>query len=177
MMMSKLLGCVLALIAGLGIPWLVAADNMLLHGALVAEPCTLRPGDEGIQLDFGTVIDKYLYTYGRTPAKPFSLTLLECDVSLGKTVKITFSGTESSALPGLLAPQSTGQASGIALGIETAAGNPVELNKPSQGYGLANGSNILQLQAYIQGEPGAIAGRDIGLGEFSAMATFELEYE
>ncbi len=47
----------------------LAADNMYFHGALVAEPCTLRPGDEDIRLDFGSVIDKYLYTYGRTPGR------------------------------------------------------------------------------------------------------------
>lgn len=175
--MSKLLGCALALCAGLSMHWAAAADNMLLHGALVAEPCTLQPGDEDIQLDFGTVIDKYLYANGRTSAKPFSLTLLDCDVSLGKTVKITFGGVESPALPGLLLPQSAGQVSGIALGIETAAGKPVTLNKPSQGQTLANGNNSLQLQAYIQGEPGAIAGKNIGLGEFTATATFGLEYE
>lgn len=60
-----------------------AADNMHFSGALVAEPCTLRPGDEDIRLDFGTVIDKYLYTYGRTPGKAFSLVLQDCDISLG----------------------------------------------------------------------------------------------
>ncbi|CUY36361.1 MULTISPECIES: fimbrial protein [Serratia] len=154
----------------------LAADNMYFHGALVAEPCTLRPGDEDIRLDFGSVIDKYLYTYGRTPGKAFNLVLQDCDLSLGKTVKVTFTGAESAALPGLLLPDG-GSPLGIALGIETMAGSPVALNKPSQGYALANGSNSLQLQVYIQGEPAAIAQKSIGLGVFSSVATFALEYE
>ncbi|WP_434965524.1 fimbrial protein, partial [Escherichia coli] len=91
--------------------------------------CTLRPGDEDIRLDFGSVIDKYLYSHGRTPGKAFSLVLQDCDLSLGKTVKVTFTGTESRALPGLLAPDG-GSPAGIALGIETMTGAPVALNKP-----------------------------------------------
>lgn len=154
----------------------LAADNMYFHGALVAEPCTLRPGDEDIRLDFGSVVDKYLYAHGRTPGKAFSLTLQDCDLSLGKTVKVTFTGAESSALPGLLVPDG-GTPLGIALGIETMAGALVALNKPSQSYVLANGNNNLQLQVYIQGEPAAIAQKSIGLGAFSSVATFALEYE
>ncbi|MBN5381647.1 type 1 fimbrial protein [Serratia marcescens] len=154
----------------------LAADNMYFHGALVAEPCTLRPGDEDIRLDFGSVIDKYLYAHGRTPGKAFSLVLQDCDLSLGKTIKVTFTGAESSALPGLLAPDG-GSPAGIALGIETMAGAPMALNKPSQSYVLANGNNSLQLQVYIRGEPAAIAKKAIGLGAFSSVATFGLEYE
>ncbi|MGP2965696.1 fimbrial protein [Serratia ureilytica] len=154
-----------------------AADNMHFSGALVAEPCTLRPGDEDIRLDFGTVIDKYLYTHGRTAGKAFSLVLQDCDISLGNSVKVTFRGAESAALPGLLRPDGGSLAQGIALGLETAAGAPLALNKPSAGYAIGKGSNSLQLQVYVQGEPEAIAQKSIGLGTFSAVATFGLEYE
>ncbi|WP_336843768.1 fimbrial protein [Serratia nevei] len=177
-MKAKRLGILLAVWTALGLTGpAVAADNMLFHGALVAEPCTLQPGDEDIRLEFDTVIDKYLYSYGRTAGKAFSLTLLDCDLSLGKTVRVTFSGSESRALPGLLAPDGGSQASGIALGLETTAGVPVALNQPGDGYALVNGSNQLRLQAYIQGEPQAIAQKKIGLGAFSSVATFTLEYE
>ncbi|EPE3626024.1 type 1 fimbrial protein [Serratia marcescens] len=177
-MKGKLLGCVLVLVTGLGVQLkAMAVDNMVFHGALVAEPCTLKPGDEDVKLDFGAVIDKYLYANGRTPAKAFSLTLQDCDLSLGKTVKVTFSGTGSVALPELLAPDSGSQATGIALGLETAAGQPVALNKPSQSFSLASGGNSLALQVYVQGEPTALAKKSIGLGEFSAVATFSLAYE
>ncbi|HGE6660906.1 MULTISPECIES: fimbrial protein [Serratia] len=160
-----------------GVSWgSMAADNLYLHGALVAEPCTLRPGDEDISLDFGSVIDKYLYAHGRTAGKAFALVLQDCDLSLGKTVKVTFTGAGSVALPGLLAPDG-GKPAGIALGIETMAGAPVALNKPGKGYALAQGNNSLQLQVYVQGEPTAIAQKSIGLGTFSAVATFSLEYE
>lgn len=155
----------------------VQADNVRLHGALVAEPCVIAPGDESVKLEFGTVIDKYLYANERTHGQAFAIRLTECDLSLGKTVKVTFSGTENPSLKGLLAIDSGSQASGIAIGMETPAGQKLPLNKIGPGYRLDEGSNTLTVQAYVQGEPEAIAKRSIERGPFSAIATFNLEYE
>ncbi|QJC78983.1 fimbrial protein [Pseudomonas umsongensis] len=152
-------------------------ENVRLHGALVAEPCVIALGGENVTLDFGTVIDKYLYTNQRTHGQPFDIRLTECDVSLGKTVKVTFSGIENPHLTGLLAIDGASQASGIAIGMETPAGQKLPLNKPGQGVRLINGNNTLTVQAYVQGEPDAIANTAIERGPFSAIATFNLEYE
>lgn len=151
--------------------------NVRLHGALVAEPCVIPPGDENIRLDFGTVIDKYLYTNQRTHGQAFEIHLTECDLSLGKTVKVTLSGIENPHLAGLLAIEGGSEASGIAIGMETQAGQPLPLNKSGEGYRLVNGNNTLTVLAYVQGEPNAIASRSIERGRFSAIATFSLEYE
>ncbi|CAI1244613.1 TPA: fimbrial protein [Serratia fonticola] len=155
----------------------VQADNVRLHGALVAEPCVIAPGDESVKLEFGTVIDKYLYANERTHGQVFAIRLTECDLSLGKTVKVTFSGTENPSLKGLLAIDGGSQASGIAIGMETPEGQKLPLNKIGPGYRLDEGSNTLRVQAYVQGEPEAIAKRSIERGPFSAIATFNLEYE
>lgn len=155
----------------------VQADNVRLHGALVAEPCVIAPGDENVRLDFGTVIDKYLYANERTHGQAFDIRLGECDLSLGKTVKVTFSGTENPSLKGLLAIDGSSMASGIAIGMETQGGQPLPLNKAGEGYRLVAGNNTLTVLAYVQGEPEAIAQRRIARGPFSAIATFRLEYE
>lgn len=155
----------------------VQADNVRLHGALVAEPCVIAPGDESVKLDFGTVIDKYLYANERTHGQAFAIRLTECDLSLGKTVKVTFSGMENPSLKGLLAIDGGSRAAGIAIGMETQAGQPLPLNKIGGGYRLVSGSNTLTVLAYVQGEPEAIARRTIERGPFSAIATFSLEYE
>lgn len=154
-----------------------AADNMRFHGALVAEPCVIPPGEEEIKLDFGTVIDKYLYLNQRTHGQSFQLHLTECDLSLGNMLKITFSGMESPALPGLLALDGASQASGIAIGMETADGQALPLNKSGQGYPLLAGDNVIELKAFVQGEPQALANQSIERGPFQAVATFSLEYE
>ncbi len=160
------------------LPTLAAGDkNVHLYGALVAEPCVVQPGDEEINLDFGSVIDKDLYLNTRTVGLSFEIHLVECDLTLGKTVRVTFTGTENSALPGLLAIDGSSEAMGIAIGLETAQAKPLPLNKASDKLLLQEGSNIIALKAYVQGEPNAIRNHGIERGPFSAVATFNLEYE
>ncbi|MBU5412424.1 fimbrial protein [Serratia ureilytica] len=151
--------------------------SVLYRGSLVAEPCTLLPEDENILLDFGTVIDKYLYLNARTHSKPFQLHLMDCDTSLGKTVKMTFTGTESVALPGLLALDGGSEAKGVAIGLETEDGQALALNQQSRGQEISDGNNTITLQAYVKGEPEAITNKTIERGMFTAVATFNLDYE
>lgn len=166
-----------ALIA-IPLPILAADDNnVYLHGALVAEPCVISPGDEEITLDFGTIIDKYLYLNTRTLGQAFELHLEECDLSLGKTVSVSFTGTESSTLPGLLALDGSSAATGIAIGLETPSAQPLPLNQASNKLLLQAGSNSIAFKAYVQGEPDALRNQSIERGPFSAVATFNLEYE
>lgn len=160
------------------LPTLAAGDNnVYLHGALVAEPCVIPPGDEEITLDFGTIIDKYLYLNTRTLGQAFEIHLEECDLTLGKTVNVTFTGIESSALPGLLAVNGGSKAKGIAIGLETPSAQPLPLNQASDKSLLQAGSNTIALKAYVQGEPEALRNQGIERGPFSAVATFNLDYE
>lgn len=152
----------------------LSADNMRFHGTLVAEPCTIRPGDEAISLNFGTVVDKYLYSNQRTLGKQFQIHLVDCDISLGTTANIMFTGHDSVNLPGLLAVD--GSDVGIAIGLETLAGKPLYLNQSSDDIALDTGNNIITLKAYVRGEPDAITQRTIKRGEFNAVATFNLQY-
>ncbi|KER01300.1 fimbrial protein [Photorhabdus temperata subsp. temperata] len=154
-----------------------AADNMRFYGALVEEPCTIKPGDEDIRLDLGTIAEKYLYLHGRTNSEPFQLRLSGCDMSVGKSIKLTFSGVENRQLPGLLALSAGSQASGIAIGIETAEGKRLPLNKDGDAYPLKKGENVIILKAYVQAEPTALANQTIKRGAFHAIATFNLNYD
>ncbi|WP_440515058.1 fimbrial protein [Serratia sarumanii] len=154
-----------------------AQPNVHLYGALVAEPCIIPPGEENIPLDFGTVIDKYLYINTRTLGQRFNLHLTECDLSLGKTVRVTFLGTENPRLPGLLALDAGSQAMRIAIGLETIEAKSLPINKASSAYKLRAGDNQIALKAYVQGEPQAISTKTIGRGAFTATATFKLDYE
>ncbi|MGC2909178.1 fimbrial protein [Serratia marcescens] len=174
--MANKKGCCLAALLLCSVP-AGAADNMRLHGALVAEPCVIPPGDETVVLDFDTVIDKYLYLNTRTPGQTFELHLAQCDLSLGKTVRVTFSGAESTGLPGLLALNGASQASGIAIGMETQQGEPLKVNQQGKAQTLVSGANTLTARAYVQGEPEALKHKTIERGPFSAVATFSLEYE
>lgn len=146
-------------------------------GSLVAEPCVIEPGYEDIVLDFGSIIDKYLYLNTRTQSKPFEIRLADCDLSIGKTVSVTFRGTESLELPGLLAVDNSSEAKGIAIGLETNEAKPLAFNKESDKFALQAGNSRIGLKAYVQGEPTSISNKKITRGPFSAVATFRLEYE
>lgn len=159
-----------------GVP-VKAVENLQFRGGLVNAPCTLRLEDRDLTLDFGTVIDKYLYSYGRTPSKPFSLHLDDCETSVVTGVTLTFTGTESAELPGLLALDSGSVARGIAVGIANGSGQPWPLNSPGPAINLVPGNMVISLQAYIEAEPTAKALKQIERGPFTAVATFSLAYQ
>lgn len=156
------------------IPFVPFGDNVYLYGTLVAEPCTLKPGDENISVGFGNIVDKYLYINARSPSQAFQLHLQGCDLSIGKQLSVSFSGNESSILPGLLAVLQDN--SGLAIGIEDAGGKAIALNSGSKEVTLEKGDMTLKFAAWIQGEPQAIKTHTIARGAFSAVATFRLEY-
>ncbi|MFS7243196.1 fimbrial protein [Serratia proteamaculans] len=170
-----LLAIMLALLL-MGFAQASANDNLRFDGALVAEPCELDPKTTDIALDFGPVVDKYLYLNIRTPSKPVTIRLLGCDLSLGKTVSLTFSGSVSPELPGLLA-LTKGTAGGIAIGMELPDGSPLPLNKATPLLTLMAGGTTLTLMNYVQGEPVALKNHGIVSGDFSAVATFTLTYQ
>ncbi|ALL40507.1 exotoxin (plasmid) [Serratia marcescens] len=162
----------------LPLPTLATGEhNVHLYGALVAEPCVIAPGDEEITLDFGTIIDKYLYLNTRTLGQPFEIRLRECDLTLAKSVRVMFTGKKNSVLPDLLAIDGGSEATGIAIGFETPSGQPMPLNTQSDKWLLQERGGAIAMKAYVQGEPQAIAGQTIGRGAFSAVAIFNLEYE
>lgn len=153
------------------------ADNLSFKGQLVAQPCIIEQGNESRNMNFDSLIEKSLYIFGRSYSRPFSLLLSECDLSVGKNVRISFDGQRSVALPNLLAITAEGETSGIAVGLETADGSPLPLGKKTSDYQLKEGVNEIFFKAYVQAEPEAIAKKNIVLGPFTAVATFYLEYE
>lgn len=152
-------------------------NNLHLYGTLVEEPCTIKPGDEKVRLTFGNTPDKNLYAYGRTVSKEFAIKLSECDTSIGQSVKVTFSGTPSAALPGYLAIANTSTSSGFAIGIENEDGTALNIDHEGEEIALQDGATQLNFKAFLRGEPDAISNMDIKRGPFSAVATFKLDYE
>nr|WP_051516373.1 fimbrial protein [Pantoea sp. IMH] len=154
---------------------MAVTDNLQFSGNLVADPCVLDPETENIELDFGTIIDKYLYINKRVHSQPFTVRLLECNLTLGNTVSLTFSGTADNELTDMLAV--TGAASGIAIGLETTDGTALPFNQATPMMALTAGTTDLVFNGYVQGKPTAIQNRSIVRGAFNATANFTLTYE
>lgn len=168
-----------SLLAGLLILMFTKSAAALTHleisGTLVTEPCILDINDNTLEVEFGTVIEKGLYKDVRTPGVPLTIRLTDCDISIGKTVNLMFTGTESSALPGYLSTTGAGSA-GVAIGIETPDGVNLPVNKSTPGFDLQDGTTQITLQAYVEAEPEAIKNQSLVPGTFSATATIDAEY-
>lgn len=171
-----------SLLVALGIfPWgqtiSAVTDNLSFRGTLVTAPCTIRTGDDALELDFGDVVSRYLYMNTRTQGQEVTLHLEDCDTSVLTGVKIMFTGIENSQLPGLLALDTGSSAQGIAVGMETMGGTLLPLNVAGAETPLNADLTEISLKAYVQAEPGALSTSGILPGSFRATALFELEYQ
>ncbi|MGK7286082.1 fimbrial protein [Buttiauxella agrestis] len=179
-MYKKALPAALLALVLTSVPSVSKANSQVdFDGTLVEDPCTLAVGEKGdnIVADFGTIIDKYLYTNGHSPQQRFTILLQDCDTSLGNTVSFIFRGTEDSDQPGLLMLDTTSGAKGVAVAITNADGTLLPLNEASKLVNLNDGDNQISFLAFIQASSTAITNNAIVLGEFSATATFEMVYE
>ena len=172
---SKLLFCVALALTSAGVQ--AADDNVHFSGALVSEPCNLPDADTDIHLDFGTIVEKYLYQHERTKSQPFSIHLEECDPSVLSTVSVTFQGTADTVLNNLLALDASSTAKGVAIGLELADGTPLPVNKPSPFSQLNSGNTTLVFNAFVQAQPATIADKNLTPGDFTAISTFLLNYQ
>lgn len=153
------------------------SETVQFDGTLVEDTCEVYPGDENIELDFGTVIDQYLYNNTRTHGQPFTIRLINCDLVIGREFYVMFMGTESVALPGLLSLNAGSQASGIAVGLETMHDYPIRINETTITVTTYSSNFNLNFKAYIKGESNALLTKTIGRGAFEATTTFKLEYQ
>ncbi|WP_421263967.1 fimbrial protein [Aeromonas sp. 600527] len=170
-------GTLLLLLGMLTQPSVWAGSETLMltiTAEVVSQPCSLRPGDETIQVDFGGIVNKALLREGRTPGKLFQLHLEECDPTIASSVKVTFAGQGASENSSLLALAGDSAAKGIAIGLEQ-GGQPLPLNQASKVQALASGSNVLDFTAYVQLLPSGQL--NLNPGAFNATANFTLDYD
>ena len=151
------------------------ASTLDLKGALVAQACTIKAGDEALAIDFGAVTNADLYLNLRTVSTPIQIHLEGCNTTIGNMVTTTFSGSESTQLPGFLALGGT-VAKGVAIGLETRGGVLLPLNVVGDRQVLNNGANVIAFQAFIKAEPQALANRSIQPGQYTAVSTVTLGY-
>ncbi|MGT3828607.1 fimbrial protein [Enterobacter kobei] len=146
-----------------------------LSGTLIeSPPCVIRPGDDEITLAFSEIEMKRLKEQKRTDGHPFTIHLDNCDISVPGTVKVSFIGLESAGSPGLLMPDRSSISDGIAIGIETPAGELLGINDPTKYLSLQLEESIaVALQAFVQVDDE----NKLTEGNFYASANYLLEYE
>lgn len=165
---------IVCLLLGVNLAPLAQDYNIFLHGELVEEPCTLSMASVKQTVKLGNVIKNTLYLHQRTHSYGFSIVLEDCDISLGNSVEIGFNGVEDLQQPGLLAVN--GMAEGIAIGLETEKGKPLEINKTVKSYLLTDGDRTLKFAAYVSASEAAIERQGVVEGDFTANVAFTLYY-
>ena len=164
----------------IGIPFLLqASSNITYSGNLVALPCSVEPSNQNLWIDFGQNLnsnDFYLGHRGEYSDREFSFELKDCNTSMGNVISATFSGNSTSE--GLLLLDSSSEASGIVIGLETLSGQPLLINNQSAGATpITDGDMTIRLRAYLQATPSALLNKDIKPGWFQATMTYTLHYE
>lgn len=156
----------------------VADTDVNFSGTLVETPCVLDPKDKEIEIDVGSVIVKYLYSYQRSPATPFTVHLLNCDLSLGKAVRFRFSGTEDASQPGFFAlDPNENSAQGVALGLETSEHVFIPIESAGEFIDLRPDENSFNFHVFISGSKAAITQKKIIPGAIAVSMLFRIEYQ
>lgn len=157
-------------------------SDVLLQGNLLDRPCKIDPASQTQNVTFTeTATPLYWSSPGKSAMKTFSVRLTNCYASsVGKVVKLTFNGSEELTLPGYLATTGT-NAGRLAIGlVDTDGITLLKLGSPhnsSAGDSVAGSSLDLRFKAFVQATPDAIAQKNVVPGNYSATATFEVNYQ
>lgn len=159
----------------------VVAD-MAFTGTLLDRPCQLDPTSVTQDVVFmQTALPQFHNAPGRSPEKRFPIRLLNCRAaSIGKIVKVVFSGEAEQGLPGALKVNGV-NAGRLAIQLVDVDGQtPLALG---DAHRVGNGDVIsaevvtLNFSAYVQATPEALAEKSVQAGDYSAIATFEINYQ
>lgn len=159
--------CFLLLIGSLAI----ADTDIEFSGTLIAEPCLVSTDSEDQTVEFGTVVNKIFINHTRSVPESFSIKLLECDLTVGNNVTVTFSGTEDGLQSDTFAV--TGAAEGIAIAIENENSTPVIPEEAMKPVPLSGETTILNYRAYVQANDYS----KVKEGDFQSVVSFLLEYD
>ncbi|WP_255606765.1 fimbrial protein [Pantoea sp. DY-5] len=151
-----------------------AAADFSFKGGLVQEPCMLAPNSSDIFIDFGSVINKFLYRYQRTAGIPITLILQGCDTSATDKLSITFKATEDAQQAGMIMLDPSSTAKGIAIGVEE-KGIFIPINKSVE-KNFHSGDNKMVFDLFLSADNESIKNNALHPGTINANAILELEY-
>ena len=151
--------------------------EITFRGSIIDAPCSITADTATQTVELDKVSHSALKNGGKSNPKAFQIKLTGCDLTdAKKNVTAKFNGQPSAQQPDLL-QFTSGAARGASLAIADGRGNLIKLNTSSPATKLVNVDNVLQFQAYLQGDMDGATGADIVPGEFSTSATFTLAYQ
>jgi type 1 fimbria pilin len=148
------------------------SGTVTFKGSIIDAPCSIEPGSLDQTVKLGDIASGQLKNGGKSTPQDVLIKLVGCDVETAKDVTTTFSGTESLAVPGLLAMKGT--ASGASIAINDLDGKLLPLSTASKAKNVEDGQVTLRFSAHLQGDGASAV---ITPGEFNSVADFTLAYQ
>ncbi|EGM1627836.1 type 1 fimbrial protein [Salmonella enterica] len=158
------------------------AVELEFKGRLLNRPCRIDPEMKMQTVSFRDTATPLYNTWpGKSYAEKFHIKFINCQKStMGKTLKLKFTGTEEKALPGYLQVSGVNQGN-LGIGIIDSDGVSVlplnHVHNRGRGIVVQHKNMVLNFSAFVQATPDAIAGRRVKPGTFDATASFSVMYE
>lgn len=155
----------------------VSADsgNISFQGEITTSPCSIGGGQQGADMvvSMGTISTNNFNAVGdRSPAVPFTISLLNCDISTQQTASIAFRpGAGSVVSSRLLGLENAVGAQGVAVALVDERDVDVIVGGAATSYTLATGTNIFNFKAYYEATNASVTA-----GPANARAVFEVTY-
>lgn len=158
--------------------YLLAAENTLaIYGELQSKPCSVKPGDELIDMKIDTITDADLFSGvqaggdQRTRIHKFNIHLEKCNPNVAKSLVVTMKGTPSPYDTSLLMLSSGSVASGLGIGFTDGVGVKIKLGD-SKTFPINNETMAAELGVYMK----LLSQKDFKIGTYKATANLELAY-
>ncbi|WDF89173.1 fimbrial protein [Aeromonas hydrophila] len=151
------------------------SGKVTFNGEIINAPCSVAPESVDQVVEMGQISTKELANGGESNSKPFSIKLLNCEISDKEdAVKVTFSGIKDTIDDSLLVIG--GQAAGAGIKMTAPGGAAIVLGTPTAAFALTNGDNELPFSAVLKGYADQTA-NPLKAGTFTAVTNFTLSYE
>ncbi|ELV2798027.1 fimbrial protein [Enterobacter ludwigii] len=157
----------------------VSGGTIHFMGSVADAPCSVSASSEHgiVMLDQVTLDSLGAKGEASGQAKPFNISLEDCDVSTYTNATVTFNGQSSPDQPGVLANTAgSGAATGVALQLYGPDGKVLNLGTASSSQTLATGTNKIPMSVdYVATDDAATAGA-VTAGAVESVATFQITY-
>ncbi|MEL0552569.1 MULTISPECIES: fimbrial protein [Enterobacteriaceae] len=156
--------------------------DVVFNGNLLDRPCHVDTASLTQDVTFREAAAPLFWIW---PAKgyeePLRIGLVNCYASsLGKVVRLTFRGPGETDLPGYLAVSGV-NAGRLGIGILDTDGRSLlklgDAHHQGAGDVVTGKTLMLNFRVFTQATPAAIAQKSVVPGDYSAMVTFELNYQ
>lgn len=155
-----------------GVIPLLADTDVVFNGRLVADPCQVELESQSQTVEFSPIVARHFSNNEESYPVQFFIKLLECDLSLGSQISVTFIGDQDLLKPDFFALDGTTE--GLALSIKDSNGKQVIPGVRQETIALNGIENTLSWQARLTSTAGY---GGVTEGEYIAVVTFQLEYE